>query len=372
MSDPRIARLADLIVNYSIKVGKGEKVLIQNTNPEPEFVKALVRAIHDAGGLAFVALRDKAIERELYLRGSAEQFELQAEFEARRMEAMDAFIGFTSLRNAFAWKDLPPSQMDLYNRNIWKKVHIERRIPHTKWVVLRYPSPAMAQNAGMSESAFEDFYFSVCTMDYARLSRAMDPLVTLMQATDRIRIIGPGTDLGFSIKGLPAIKCDGTMNLPDGEVYTAPVRDSVEGVVSYNTPSEKDGFKFEQVRFEFRGGRIIDARSNDSARMNSMLDIDEGARYLGEFAIGVNPYVTQPMLDTLFDEKIAGSVHITPGNSYDDCFNGNRSSLHWDLVLRQEKAQGGGEVWFDGRLVRKDGIFVLPELEGLNPSALLG
>jgi aminopeptidase len=371
MGDPRISKLAGIIVNYSVKVQPGEKVLIQNYNPEPEFVKALVSAVHDAGGLAFVSFRDKSVERELYLRAPKEQFELQAEFEALRMEKMDAYIGFTSLRNAFAWKDLPSAQMDLYNRNIWKKVHIERRIPHTKWVVLRYPSPAMAQNAGMSESAFEDFFFNVCTMDYAKLSKAMDPLVALMEKTDKVRVLGPGTDLNFSIKGLPAIKCDGTMNLPDGEVYTAPVRDSVEGIVSYNTPSEKDGFKFEGLRFEFKEGRIVNASSNDAARTNSMLDIDEGARYLGEFALGVNPYVTQPLLDTLFDEKIAGSVHITPGNSYDDCFNGNSSSLHWDLVLRQEKALGGGEIWFDGKLVRKDGIFVLPELQGLNPASFI-
>lgn len=371
MVDPRIRRLADILVNYSVMVKNGEKVLIQDTNAEPEFVKALVGAVHAAGGLAFVALRDKAVERELYLNGPEEQFVLQAQFELERMKKMDAFIGFTSLRNAFAWKDLPAEKMDLYNKHIWKKVHIEQRVPHTRWVVLRYPSPAMAQNAAMSEAAFEDYFFDVCTMDYAKMSKAMDPLVKLLESTDKVRVLGPGTDLAFSIKGLPAIKCDGTMNIPDGEVYTAPVRDSVNGVLSYNTPSEKDGFKFEQVRFEFKNGKIVDARANDTKRVNAMLDIDEGARYLGEFAFGVNPYITQPLLDTLFDEKIAGSVHITPGNSYDDCFNGNRSSLHWDLVLKQDEASGGGEIWLDGRLARKDGRFVLPELERLNPENLM-
>jgi aminopeptidase len=371
MMDPRMGKLADILVNYSLRLRKGERVLIQNNNPEPEFVKAIIAAVHSAGGLAFVALRDKAIERALYIGGSEEQFELQARFERDRMKEMDAYIGFTSQRNSFAWKDVPPEKMELYNRYLWKKVHIEERIPNTKWVVLRYPSPAMAQNAAMSEATFEDFFFDVCTMDYARMSTAMDPLVRLLEKTDKVRIAGPGTDLNFSIKGLPPIKCDGTMNIPDGEVYTAPVRDSVNGVVNYNTPSEKDGFKFENVRFEFRDGKIVDATSNDTKRINSMLDIDEGARYLGEFAFGLNPYVRAPLLDTLFDEKIAGSVHITPGNSYDDCFNGNRSSLHWDLVLMQDKGSGGGEIWLDGKLVRKDGRFVLPELEGLNPENLI-
>lgn len=371
MTDPRVKKLADILVNYSVKVHKGERVLIQNTNPEPEFIKALVSAVHAAGGLAFVALRDRTIERELYIGGSEEQFELQARFERDRMKEMDAFIGFTSLRNAYAWKDIPSEKMDLYNRHVWEKVHIEERIPNTKWVVLRYPSAAMAQNAGMSEAAFEDFFFDVCTMDYAKMSKAMDSLVDLLRRTDKVHIGGPGTDLHLSVKGLPPIKCDGTMNIPDGEVYTAPVRDSVNGVVSYNTPSEKDGFKFENVRFEFRDGRIVDARANDTGRINTILDIDEGARYLGEFAFGVNPYIRHPLLDTLFDEKISGSVHITPGNSYNECFNGNRSSLHWDLVLMQDEASGGGEIWFDGLLVRKNGRFVIPELECLNPESLM-
>ena len=371
MIDPRVGKLADILVNYSLRIQKGERVLIQNTNPEPEFVKAIVASVHAAGGLAFVTLRDKTVERELYLRGSEEQFELQARFERERMKEMDAYIGFTSLRNSFAWKDLPPDKVDLYNRYIWKKVHIEERVPNTKWVVFRYPSPAMAQNAGMSETAFEDFFFDVCTMDYARMSKAMDPLVSLLEKTDKMKIEGPGTDLSFSIQGLPPIKCDGRVNIPDGEVYTAPIRDSVNGVLSYNAPSEKDGFKYENVRFEFRKGKIVDAKANDTKRINAMLDIDGGARYLGEFAFGVNPYIRQPLLDSLFDEKISGSVHITPGNSYDDCFNGNRSSLHWDLVLMQDEASGGGEIRLDGRLARKNGRFVIPELEGLNPENLL-
>jgi aminopeptidase len=283
---------------------------------------------------------------------------------------MDVFIGYTSLRNASAWSDMPEDKLDLYNRYITKLVHMEERVPNTRWVVLRYPSAAFAQLASMSEEAFEDWFFEVCTMDYAAMSRAMDPLVALMERTDRVRLVSPGTDLSFSIKGLPAIKCDGTMNIPDGEVYTAPVRDSVEGVISYNTQTEHDGFTFERIRLEFQKGRIVKASANDSERINRVFDIDEGARYVGEFAIGVNPFVTKPMKEALFDEKISGSIHFTPGNSYDDCPNGNHSALHWDIVLIQTPAWGGGEIWFDGKLVRRNGLFVLPELEGLNPERL--
>jgi Leucyl aminopeptidase (aminopeptidase T) len=370
MVDTRISTLAKLLVGYSLKVKKGEKVLIQDNNIEVEFVRSLVEAVHDAGGLPFVALRDRAIDRALYRRATKEQVELQARFEADRMREMDCYIGFTSLRNQAAWSDMPGSQLDLYNLGIVKKVHMEIRVPKTRWVVLRYPSPAFAQLAQMSEEAFEDWYFKVCTMDYERMSRAMDPLVELMARTDKVRIVGPGTDLSFSIKGLPPIKCDGHLNIPDGEVYTAPVRESVNGVISYNAPAEHENFVYEKIRFRFEKGRIIEASSNDQARINRVLDVDPGARYVGEFALGLNPFVNRVMKESLFDEKISGSLHFTPGNSYDDCDNGNHSALHWDLVLVQTPEWGGGELWFDDRLVRKDGRFVVGELAGLNPEKL--
>ncbi|HOZ71308.1 MAG TPA: aminopeptidase [Spirochaetales bacterium] len=371
MIDARLEKLAKILVNYSVKVKPGENVLVQDTGIEPAFDRALVKAIHEAGGRAFVSLRDKTLDRALLRDAPPEQVELQARFERERMDAMDCFIGFNAWRNLSSWSDLSGDELDLYNKNIWKKVHIESRLPGTRWVVLRFPTAAMAQMAAMSEEAFEDFFFDVCTMDYARMSKAMDALVSYLAKTDEVRIVGPGTDLSFSVKGLPPIKCDGTMNIPDGEVYTAPVKGSVNGVIQYNTPSEHEGFTYENIRFEFKDGKIVKATSNDNERINRVLDTDEGARYVGEFAFGVNPYITRAMKETLFDEKISGSIHFTPGNSYDDCFNGNRSAVHWDLVLIQTPEFGGGEIWLDGRLVRKDGLFVVPELEGLNPKNLM-
>jgi aminopeptidase len=370
MKDPRQTRLADLLVNFSCKVRPGERVLIGDNNVEPAFVRELVAAVYRAGGLPFVNLFDKEIERALLLNCTEEQLAVRARHELEQMRDMDCYIGFTSLRNLSAWKDVPQEKVDLYNRVYFSPVHMKQRVPHTRWVVLRHPSAAMAQLADMSEEAFEDFFYDVCTMDYPAMSRAMDPLVALMERTDRVRIVAPGTDLSFSIKGLPAIKCDGGRNIPDGEVYSAPVRDSVNGVIAYNTPSLKDGFVFEGIRFEFKNGKIVNATSNDPARINQVLDTDEGARFVGEFALGVNPYILNPMKETLFDEKIAGSLHFTPGNAYTICNNGNSSAIHWDLVLIQRPEWGGGEIWFDDVLIRKDGIFVLPELAGLNPDAL--
>jgi len=286
---------------------------------------------------------------------------------APRMKKVDAYVGLRSGSNIFEMADVPAAKLQLYSKHWMKPVHLDLRVPKTKWVVMRFPTPSMAQQAGMSTEAFEDFYFKVCTLDYAALSRAMDPLVRRMNRAREVRIKGPGTDLSFSVKGIPAIKCDGRRNIPDGEVFTAPVKNSVNGVVTFNTPSVYEGVSFENIRLEFKDGKVIQAECNDSKRLNKILDGDAGCRYLGEFALGVNPHVNRPMKDTLFDEKIAGSFHMALGNAYEDeADNGNRSQIHWDLVCIQTPACGGGEIHFDGKLIRKNGRFVPKDLNPLD------
>jgi aminopeptidase len=373
MHDPRNDKLADIIVNHSLKLKKGEKVLIQGTGFASEpLVRAIIKKAKNAGALPVYKFENQETLREWLEDATTEMIELAAEADAHQMKMMDAYVGFTAPENALELSDLPGETMRLFKEKYHGPVHMRIRLPDTRWVVLRYPTPAFAQSAEMSGEAFEDWFYKVCTVDYKRMGRAMEPLKTLMESTDRVRILGPGeTDISFSIKDIPVIPCAGEMNLPDGEIYTAPVKDSVNGVIAYNTSSIQDGFKYTDIRFRFENGRIIEATANDNKRINTVLDIDEGARYVGEFAIGVNPHVDHPVNSTLFDEKIRGSIHFTPGNSYDDAFNGNRSSLHWDIVLLQEEQNGGGEIWFDDVLIRKDGRFILPELEGLNPENLI-
>lgn len=370
MVDPRISILAQNLIRYSCALQCREKVLIENTGFEAPLVKEILKEVYGIGGLPFVSLKNSSIERAWLLGAGEEQVKMRAQFEAARMNEMDAYIGIWSGDNSAELSDVPPDKMDLYNKYLWKMVHKDIRVAKTKWVVLRYPSPSMAQQAGTSTQAFEDYYFNVCNLDYAKMSRAMDPLVELMARTDKVKIVGPDTDLTFSIKGLPAIKCAGKRNIPDGEVYSAPVRESVNGYITYNTPSQYQGFVYEHIRLEFCNGRIVKAVANDQERINKVLDTDEGARYIGEFALGVNPYITTPMKDTLFDEKISGSFHFTPGSAYDRCFNGNRSAIHWDLVCIQTPRFGGGEIYFDDVLVRKNGRFIIKALEGLNPENL--
>ncbi|GIO85160.1 aminopeptidase [Paenibacillus faecis] len=370
MRDPRIQKLAQNLVGYSVDVQPGEKVLVEMIGEERDLLKAVIEEIGKKGGHAFVELTDKAVQRTQLKYATEEGMKIWAEYDLARMKMMDCYIGIRAGSNVNDLSDVPEDKMKMYNALYSHPVHSEQRVKHTKWVVLRYPNASMAQLANVSTEAFEDFYFDVCNLDYAKMDKAQDPLAELMRNTDKVRITGPGTDLTFSIKGIGAEKCSGQKNIPDGEVYTAPVRDSVNGTISYNAATLYNGVTFENIKFRFENGKIVEATSNDTERLNEILDSDEGARYIGEFAIGFNPYILHPMKDILFDEKIAGSLHFTPGQAYEDTDNGNRSSIHWDLVLIQRPEYGGGEIYFDDRLIRKDGIFVLPELEALNPENL--
>ncbi|MEO1085900.1 MAG: aminopeptidase [Acidobacteriota bacterium] len=370
MLDPRFDDLAETLIAHSCSVQPGEKVLLEAWDTPPEMARALIRRIDAAGGLPFVELKSNRVHRELLRTGNEALMRSIGEVERARMEAMDAYIGIRGNPNIAELSDVPPGHIQLYQRHWWVPVHREVRVPKTKWVVLRWPDPSMAQLANQSTEAFEDFYFRVCNVDYGKMHVAMQPLIELMERTDRVRVTAPGTDVRFSIKNIPAVGCAGENNIPDGEVFTAPVRDSVEGEVLFNTPTVYQGSSHDDVYLRFERGKIVEARSSNSDALLRTLDADEGARYLGEFAVAFNPHITEPMRDILFDEKIAGSLHITPGSCYDEASNGNKSEIHWDLVLRQMPEVGGGELYFDDRLVRKDGRFVVLELEGLNPERL--
>ena len=373
MKDSRIEKLAKTIVNYSCKLKKGEKILIKSygEGEERNLVTAIINEAYKIGASPFVWNHDPHIMRELLKQCNEDQMKTWAKSDLMLMKEMDAYVGIWGGLNSAENSSVKMENNKIYEKFYLNPVHMKERVKNTKWVVMNYPTAAMAQQASMSTDEFEDFYFKVCNLDYSKMSKAMDNLVKLMDKTDKVRIVGKGTDLTFSIKGIPAIKCAGEMNIPDGEVFTAPVKNSINGVLTYNTPSlYSDGFTYENIKFEFKNGKIIDASCNDTKRINKILDTDAGSRYIGEFAIGVNPYITEPMKDILFDEKIMGSFHFTPGSCYDEAPNGNDSQIHWDLVCIQTKKYGGGEIYFDDKLIRKDGLFVIDSLKCLNPNNL--
>ena len=372
MHDPRIEKLARQIIHYSIRLQPKERVLIETNGFELPLTKALIREAYRAHALPFLNIHNGELLRELLMEAEPQQIKDISRYEVARMQDMHAYVGIRAAANAFELSGVPSDKMQLYNQLWMEPVHHDLRVKRTKWVVLRYPNGSMAQQAAMPTEKFEDFYFDVCNMDYEKMSKAMEPLVQLIKHTDKVKIVAPGTDLSFSIAGIGAVRCDGKCNLPDGEVYTAPVKESVEGYITYNTPSSNQGYSYSNVRLSFQKGKIAAAIADQhNEELKQIFDTDAGARYVGEFSFGLNPYITKPMNDILFDEKIAGSIHFTPGACYQDAWNGNKSAIHWDLVAIHTPEFGGGQIYFDDVLIRKDGLFVLPELAGLNPQNLL-
>jgi len=371
--DPRYDELAAGLAGFSTKLEAGERVLIDAFDVPDAMVVALVRAARARGAIPYVQLHRARITRELMLGATKDMYAPHAAVELERMQSMDAYIALRGSENIFENSDIPATRVQTVARAM--KPVLDHRVNDTKWVVLRWPTSAMAQQAAMSTEAFEDFYFRVCTLDYARMIPGMKALAKLMEKTDRVQITGPGTDLSFSIKDIGACACGGDRNIPDGEVFSCPVKNSVEGVVQYNAPTVYLGSSFDGIRLEFKKGKVVKATAStpkSTKRLNEILDSDPGARYIGEFAIGFNPHILEPMRDILFDEKIAGSFHFTPGQAYAHCGNGNKSQVHWDMVCIQRPDWGGGEIRFDGKLVRKDGLFVPKSLQKLNPAYLLG
>ncbi|MHB9037133.1 MAG: aminopeptidase [Armatimonadota bacterium] len=370
MIDPRMKKLADLLVGYSAKVQPGEKVLIDSFEAPSEMISVLVNRVCEAGGIPFVDVYDTRIRRSLIMNATEEQMKTLCRRDLEFMKDMQCYIALRAGHNITEMSDIPDDKMKILQEH-WQRPVLDYRVDHTKWVVLRWPTPSMAQLAGMSTEQFENFYFDVCTLDYAKMSEAEKPLKERLEQADRVRIVGPlDTNLEFSVKGIPAVQCDGDRNIPDGELFTAPVRDSVNGIIHFNAGTIYQGKPFDDIRLVFKDGKIVEATGSDTKALNAILDTDEGARYVGEFSLGFNPHIKRAMRDILFDEKINGSIHFTPGRAYEEADNGNRSKIHWDMVLIQTEECGGGEIYFDDELIRKNGRFVPDYLQCLNPENL--
>lgn len=372
MQDPRLDQLARLMLHHALNIKRGEAFHITADMSALALVKAILREAKDIGALVQVDWTNQEITRQLLElydpadEATAAFLSDKAQCGIRQYQNLVGDIAIRAYANDQELNLINPAvrQLDARLAKPFKDLVVNRR----RWVLFEYPTPGQAQRAGMSFDRYEDFVLAVSCIDYAAMQRRAKPLQALMQRTDRVRLTGTGTDLTFSIKGIPAVPCCGEFNLPDGECFTAPVRDSVNGTIFYNTPTVYWGRTLTGIRLTFRDGRIEEASAGpDTDLLLRILDTDPGARYIGEFALGFNPLIREPFCNTLFDEKITGSFHFTPGSCYDDAPNGNDSAIHWDLVHIQRPEYGGGEVWFDDVLIRKDGLFILPELTALNP-----
>lgn len=373
MGDGRFHKLAQMLVKYSVTVQPGENVLIDFTGYDEDLAKELIRAVYEASGRPFLQINHERIHAEWLLKADEELLKMQARWEAARMKQMQCYIGVRIRENIYDSSMLTDEINERANRLLTKPVHYDIRVPKTKWVILSYPTAGMAQAAEMPTEEFRDFYFNACCFDYQKMSQAMDPLVELLENADRVKIKGEQVDLSFSIKGIGAVKCDGHFNIPDGEVFTAPVKHSVEGFIQFNTASAYQGKVYEGVSLEFKKGKIVRAECSGGLKdsLNAILDSDPGARYIGEFAFGLHPQIKNTMKDILFDEKIYGSFHFTPGCCYDECPNGNKSAVHWDMVYIMRPEYGGCTVTIDDELIVKDGVFQPKRLQALNRDKLL-
>lgn len=371
--DVRLSQLAENILKNSVKLKKGERVYIEFFGRSTlDLMEEFIRVASELGAIPYYFFNDEALMKQFIVNATDEQMKSFGLIHKELMSASDAYVAVRGKDDAFLMADVDKEHMERYLTYYYNPVHRDIRVPKTRWCIMRYPNNSMAAMSRMSLKSFEDFYFNACLLDYTKMSQAMDSLVALMNKTDRVKIVAPNTNLEFSIKNIQSIKCDGAVNIPDGEVYTAPVNNSINGVIQFNTDTIYNGTFFSNIRLEFENGKIVKGTSlvNDD-KLQDILNMDSGSRHMGEFAIGVNPHVTKPILDILFDEKISGSIHMAIGNSYDDADNGNKSAIHWDLVLIQTPENGGGEIYFDDVLIRKDGIFVIDELKCLNPDELM-
>lgn len=361
----KISKLSRKIVDYSLDIKEGEKVLIKGTLETKPLLLKLIEDITEKGGVASIQLTEPEISALLESTTNDKRLELLKKESLEDVENFDAFITIRYTTNDYENKEVDHEKTRKISEALQEASHI--RTNERKWVLLNYPSRLDAYKASMKTSTYFDYAMDVMNLDYNDLKCRLLPLKELMEKTDKVRIVSPGTDLTFSIKNMNIIPCLGTCNLPDGEIYTAPIKDSVNGKITYNTRSPYQGEVYSNVSLTFKDGKIIEATCDgDNERLNKIFDTDEGARYVGEFSLGLNPLILNPMGDILFDEKIIGSIHFTPGACYDDASNGNDSKIHWDLVLIQRKEYGGGEIYFDDVLIRKDGLFVDPKLIHLN------
>lgn len=370
--DERVSKLAYNLLNHSVKLKEGEKILIELIGTDcSDLAVELIKQAKKMGAIPLFNIIDYKVLKELLLNSNEEQIKEYAKYDLIKMQNADAYIGIRA-GNPKELEGISKESIEIYNKNYQTPVHFDERVKNTKWCILRYPTQWLAEKAKMDIEEFTDFFYNVCTIDYAKMEKAMEPLKQLLSNTKNVHIKGPGTDLKFSVEGIQAEKYYGTYNIPDGEVASCPTKYSSNGYITYNTQTTYNGITFNNIYFELKDGKIIRAEAGEKTKeLNEILDTDEGARYIGEFAFGLNPYVKNTIGDTLFDEKVAGSFHFTPGTALEESDNGNRSNIHWDIVCIQTPEFGGGEIYFDDVLIRKDGKFVLEELKALNLENLI-
>lgn len=364
MIDERLKKMARTVLEYSLNIQPGERVLIDSTKNCSDMIKYMIEIISSRGAIPLVNLEENDIKSQLIRYGSEEQFKLMCKSKSALLENVDVYINMMSSDNCFDMSDVPSDKRALYQKYYFKPINFEIIVPKLRWITVDYPSVTSAIQFGMSTQAYEDMFFKAVNTDYKKLYEYMLPLKKVFDKGHSVKIRSKDANLDFGIRKCKSAICCGTINLPDGEIFIAPDIDTMEGFVRFNAPSRYQGSRFENTYLEFNNGKVIKAKSsNNERKLLEILDSMDGNRYVGEFALGTNPNITKLTSGILFDEKILGSFHIAMGNSHDLSDNGNKASIHWDMVHMLTKEFGGGQIYVDNELIMQDGHFVCEELK---------
>ena len=356
MFDRRWSQLAEILVHYSTRTRAGDRLLITMVEPEtfPLTLAVYEHAVR-AGAFPQVQFASAYLERALLMHGNDELIARVPDLERIGMEWADVAIGLRGARNPHELAGIPTERLAAHKRA--QGAISALRTEQTRWVLVRVPNESFAQAADMSLDAAMAFFFDACLRDWEEESRRYRRIRDRFQAASRVRIRGRDTDLTFSTAGRTYVVGDGRINVPDGEVYTAPVDDSAEGLIAFEYPGIYAGRSIGGIRLELRAGEVVKATADTGEEfLQQILALDDGARRIGEFGVGVNDGIDRFVGDILFDEKIGGTIHLALGRAYAECGGTNQSALHWDLV---KDLRGDGVIELDGRRVLENGRFLI-------------
>lgn len=353
MKDQRLAKFADVLLEHSLNIKEGENVVIRAGYLAKPLIDEFYRKTVDKGANTFVHILSDPQRKYFMENATPKQLENANALYEGIYEKADAVLVIEAPENTKHLSNVSPRKNMEYNKAISP---VLKTIMNKRWVLTNYPVEAFAQDADMSLEEYEDFLFDAVLVDYEKMDRDMNKILDIFDTADTVRLVGKDTDLTFSIKGRKGTKCSGQNNVPDGEVYYSPVTNSANGHIYYEFPAIRYGNQVDGVRLEFKDGKIINARSASNEQfLNQMLDTDAGARYLGEFGIGLNYGIKKFIKNILFDEKIGGTIHLAAGNAYEGSGGDNISVLHWDMI---KELRTNGEIYADGKLVQKNGIYL--------------
>lgn len=362
--DYKNRELARQIANVSLRIEPGTKVYLKYKSGDSiPLVKLIIEEISAKGGVVFPVKYDKELEDFLMSTHTTNSIDAIMQKSCFENGFFDVFI---SLGSNDDFVKTPKSNLDVLDELKRMKMSLETMKDGKQWLLLNYPSIVDSNNLGMS---YEDYYryaMDAMTYDFSDMLDSVESLRVMMNEAKMVRIVGDNVNLSFNKEGIPAVSLLGNVNLPDGEIYTSPIRTSANGFIRYNVPSPKNGLIFDDIYLEFKDGKVVDFDCRDhKEEFERIISIDDGSRYIGEFAFGFNPAVTRPMKDILYDEKLCGSFHIALGNAYKNAFNGNTSALHWDMIYLN-KTNNHCEIYFDDELVCRNGLFVPEKIKKLN------